>query len=57
MRGHRLRDPRRRPAEKPGLDPGILVLGLAMLLMYVVMLWLWVTPDTTVANVVGRWLP
>ena len=57
MRGHRLRDPRRRPAEKPGLDPGILVLGLAMLLMYVVMLWLWVTPDATVASVVGRLLP
>jgi hypothetical protein len=60
MRGNRRRDPRRRPLrpdEKPGVDPGVLWLGVAMMLLYGAILWLWLTPDATVANVVGRWLP
>ena len=57
MWGNRRRDPRRRTlrrGRKPGADPMILVLGAAMLVLYGVILWLWITPDETVAGWLTR---
>lgn len=57
MRGNRRRDPRRRalrPGERPGMDPMILVLSAAMIALYAIVIWLWITPDATVAEWLSR---
>jgi hypothetical protein len=40
--------------EKPGVDPMVLVLSAAMLVLYATIIWLWLTPDATVAEWLSR---
>jgi hypothetical protein len=45
---------RRYGGEKPGVDPMVLVLGAAMIALYGAIIWLWLTPDISVAEWFAR---